>query len=100
MSKLSEYQEAYTFGMASVIAEFNSCKSEKVLRQLPLSELNTEVLLLLEQVKYNQSVKRLFRLYVFMFAEQLKELYYTTEDKSEITELITEMNRIKDKIKD
>lgn len=100
MSKLSEYQEAYTVGMASVIAEFNSCKSEKVLRQLPLSELNTEALLLLEQVNYQQSVKRLFRLYVFMFDEQLKELYYATEDKSEVTELITEMNRIKDKIKD
>lgn len=100
MSKLSEYQEAYTVGMASVIAEFNSCKSEKVLRQLPLSELNSEALLLLQECKYTQSVKRLFRLYVFMFDEQLKAIYYDTADKSEITELITEMNRIKVKIKD
>lgn len=100
MSKLPEYQEAYTFGMASVISEFNSCKSEKVLRQLQLSELNTEALLLLQECNYQQSVKRLFRLYVFMFDEQLKELYYTATDRTEITQLITEMNRIKVKIKD
>lgn len=100
MSKLSEYQEAYTLGMASVIVDCNPCKSEKALRQLPLSELNTEALLLLQECKYNQSVRRLFRLYVFMFDEQLKEIYYDTADNSEITELIKEMTRIKEKIKD
>ncbi len=100
MSKLSEYQEAYTIGMASVIAEFNSFKSERVLQQLPLPELNSEALLLLQECKYNPTVKRLFRLYVMMFDEQLKELYYATTDTSEITELIKEMTRIKVKIKD
>jgi hypothetical protein len=100
MSRLSEYQEAYTVGMASVIAEFNPCKSEKALRQYSVQELNSEALELLETVNYHSTVKRLFRLYVFMFDEQLKELYYITEDNSEITALIKEMTRIKDKIKD
>lgn len=100
MSKLSEYQEAYIVGMASVIVGCNPCKSEKALRQYSVQELNSEALELLESVNYHATVKRLFRLYVMMFDEQLRELYYATEDKSEITELITEMTRIKDKIKD
>lgn len=100
MSKLSEYQESYIVGIASVIVDCNPCKSEKALLQYSVQELNSEALELLEIVNYHSTVKRLFRLYVMMFDEQLKELYYDTADKSEITELIKEMTRIKVKIKD
>lgn len=100
MNKLHEYTEAFTVGLASVISEIDKEAKLYELYELTVPELITESLLLLKQLDYRTSVKSLYRIYTMSYEVRLKELLHSGADKAEITELLKEVARLKDKIRD
>lgn len=100
MNKLHEYTEAFTVGLASVISEIDKEAKLYELYELTVPELITESLLLLKQLDYRTSVKSLYRIYTMSYEVRLKELLHSGADTAEITELLKEVARLKDKIRD